>query len=198
MEASDIVPVVVIGPPVSPVPVATLVTVPVPVMLLQPNPELVVQIRADDAPLQDGTATALGTAEPEVALPSSVLALIDGKSARTRARKVGVPDEPFGDANVRFWLCDASDPVNVPDVVTGDPDIVNMFGRAKPTDVTVPVPETVAHDGTPEALSERNCVPLILPIRLVHPDVPRYIIVPGEVPYKLSKNVVSGASDGKP
>ena len=100
--ASDIVPVTVTGPPVNPVPVATLVTVPVPVMELQPNPVFVVQISADDAALQDGIACAEATAEPEVPLPRTVFAPIDGKSPVTIALNVGAPLEPFGDAQIRF------------------------------------------------------------------------------------------------
>lgn len=173
IEAREIVPVVVIGPPVRPVPVATEVTDPVPVMLLQPNPVLVVHINAEVAAEHDGIDCAVGTADPAVALTSEVLAPIEGKSPRTNVRKVGVPGLASGEANTKLALSDANIAVSVPEFVTGDPDTVKIPGRESPTDVTVPVPAADCQDGTPEEVSDRTFVPLVLPARLVHPDGPR-------------------------
>ena len=175
MAAREIVPVVVIGPPVNPVPVAILVTVPVPVMELHPKPELVVHVRASAAAEQDGIDCWVAGAEPPVAFPRTVLEPIEGRSRALMTRKVGVVAPPLvGPAKKVFadWL--ANDPVSVPVVVTGDPVTVKTLpGRARPTEVTVPVPEATIQEGTPEAFSDRTVVPLLFPGRLVHPDGPR-------------------------
>lgn len=167
------VPVVVIGPPVKPVPVAMFVTDPVPVILLHPNPVLVVQINAEVAAEHDGIDCAVGTAEPDVALTNEVLAPIAGKSASTSVRNVGEPGLPFGDTNTRLALSDARVAVSVPELVTGEPDTVNIPGSERPTEVTVPVPAADCQDGTPDEVSDRTFVPLVLPARLVHPEGPR-------------------------
>lgn len=172
--ANEMVPVVVIGPPVNPVPVATLVTVPVLVSELQPNPVFVVHIRALLAPLHDGIAMAAGTADPLVPLAITVLAPIDGKSPITIPLNAGVVAPPeVGPAQKVFALSFALVSANVPDVVTGDPETVNSAGADIPTEVTVPVPAADIHDGTPDAFSDRTLVPLLFPVRLVHPDGPR-------------------------
>ena len=179
--ARDSVPVVVRGDCVeaSPVPITMLVTVPVPVIELHPKPVPLVQIRALEAPLQDGIAKAVGTAPLAVPFPTTVFAEIDGKSPITIARNAhgAAPPEVGPAANV-FAVSFASTNVNVPALVTGDPDTVNSDGAESPTDVTVPLPEAVIHDGTPVELSAKTCVPLLFPAKLVQPDGPRYIIVP--------------------
>ena len=180
--ASDIVPLIVIGPPVSPVPVATLVTVPVPVMLLQPNPVLVVHVNALVAALHDGTASAIAGAGEPVAFPMTVLEAAGGRSPMTSVRKLGAPLEPSGAARNVLALSEASTAVSVPEVVTGEPETVNMFGSAKPTCVTVPVPDAAIHDATPEPFSLRTFVPLALPARDDQLDAPRTMIVPGVDP----------------
>jgi hypothetical protein len=60
----------------------------------------------------------------------------------TNARKVGTAAEPdTGPINPKFAVCVENAPVSVPDVVTGEPDIVNTdVGNASATEVTVPVP----------------------------------------------------------
>lgn len=160
------------------------------VIVLQPNPVFVVHVNADVAAPHDGIDWAAGTATPDVALPRTVLDPMPGRSARSRARNVGVPDEPFGDPKNRLAVCDAKVPIRVPVVVTGDPETVKIFGSANPTDVTVPVPAAGCHDGTPEEFSVRTCVPLLLPARPVHPDGPRYASDPGVAPNRKSKNAL--------
>jgi hypothetical protein len=173
IAANEIVPVRVIGPPVNPVPVATFVTVPVPEMLLHPNPVPDVHVRAEIAVLHEGTESAVGTAPPLVPLPITVFPETDGRSPMSKERNVGVPLVPSGDAKTEFPLCDASTPVSVPELTTGDPETVKMPGNDRATDVTVPVPDETIHDGTPDAFSDRTVVPLLFPGRLVHPLGPR-------------------------
>jgi hypothetical protein len=174
--ARDIVPVVVSGLCVEarPVPITMLVTVPVEVMALQPNPVFVVHIRALLAALQDGTDMAVGTAEPDVPLATTVLFAMDGKSPITIPRNAGVAAPPeVGPAQKALALSLAETNVRVPPLVTGDPDTVKIAGAERATDVTVPVPDTVSHAGTPEAFSDRICVPLLFPAKAVQPDAPR-------------------------
>ena len=173
IDAREIVPVAVIGPPVRPVPVSTDVTVPVPVIELHPNPVLVVHINADVAALHDGIENADGGAELPVKFVRTEFPPIEGKSAKTCALNVGTPDDPLGEANIRFCVCEANTAVKLPEFVIGETVTVNMLGRANPTEVTVPVPDEVSHAGTPDAFSLSTCVPLLLPARLVHPDGPR-------------------------
>ena len=64
-----------------------------------------------------------------------------GISAVTIARNVGVAAPPdVGPENMVFAVCVASDPVSVPDVVTGEPDTLKIAGSDKATLVTVPDP----------------------------------------------------------
>ena len=57
------------------------------------------------------------------------------------ALKVGAAEEPLaGPENTVLVVCVASDPVNVPLVVTGLPETVMKLGRLNPTLVTVPDP----------------------------------------------------------
>ena len=61
-----------------------------------------------------------------------------GTSAATSERKVGVPAAPLGPAKTVFANCDENVAVRVPEVVTGEPEIVNTdTGSARPTEVTV-------------------------------------------------------------
>lgn len=58
-------------------------------------------------------------------------------SAVVNARKVGVAAAPLlGPANKVFTACVVSAPVNVPLLVTGEPDTDMMDGNDKATDVT--------------------------------------------------------------
>jgi hypothetical protein len=99
---------------------------------------------------------------------------IDGISPITRARKAGVVAPPeVGPAHTVFALSFAEVTASVPEVVTGDPDTLNSTGVVMPTDVTVPVPEAVIHEGTPEEFSESTTVPTEFPARLVHVEGPR-------------------------
>jgi hypothetical protein len=63
-----------------------------------------------------------------------------GTSADTIDRNEGVPELPLGELRKRFcdWLANTA--VSVPEVVTGEPETVKIFGSDKPTDVTVPEP----------------------------------------------------------
>src|SRR2546425_9241304 len=71
--------------------------------------------------------------------------LIAGISAPTRARKVGAAAPPLeGPLKTVFALWLANAPVNVPEVVTGEPVTLKIAGSAKPILVTVPPPAPAA------------------------------------------------------
>mgnify|MGYP000724067725 CR=1 FL=1 len=85
-------------------------------------------------------------AEAVAAVPAAGRYVDDksGMSPATSARNVGAAALPdAGPENTRFAVCVASEPVSVPDVVTGEPVTVNMAGNASDTLVTVPKPENV-------------------------------------------------------
>ena len=67
-----------------------------------------------------------------------VCVVVDGKSAVTIVRKVGVPELPLGAAKNVFATSLMSVAVRVPLAVTGLPDTLNIPGRLSPTLVTVP------------------------------------------------------------
>ena len=71
-------------------------------------------------------------------------------SRPTITLKVGVPLALSGDAKCLFAVCDAHVPVNVPELVTGEPDTVSSAGKDNATLVTVPSVGD-AHDGKPPA-----------------------------------------------
>ena len=66
----------------------------------------------------------------------------DVKSAVTNLRKVGTPEEPEGDAKIKFAVCETNNNANVPVEVMGDPVTDKMLGTDMATDVT-PVLVTV-------------------------------------------------------
>lgn len=87
-----------------------------------------------------------------------------GKSAPTKDLKLGVAAAPVvGPDQTKLAFCVANVPVSVPAAVTGLPLTVKILGNAKPTDVTVPVPDTVVHVVVPEPLVDSTCplVPLV-------------------------------------
>jgi len=60
-----------------------------------------------------------------------------GMSAVVKALKVGVAAAPLlGPAKTEFTACVVNVPVNVPLLVTGEPDTVIIEGNAKATEVT--------------------------------------------------------------
>ena len=69
-------------------------------------------------------------------------------SATTRDLKVGVPADPVvGPARIRFAFWFANETLNVPELVTGVPDVENRLGILSPTSVTVPaLPDALTHD----------------------------------------------------
>src|SRR5437016_4759917 len=81
-----------------------------------------------------------------------------GRSATTRDRKVGIAFAPdVGPAKTVFAGWVTNDPVNVPEVVTGEPLIENTeTGRASPTLVTEPSP-TEAQLIAPPAVELSTC-----------------------------------------
>jgi hypothetical protein len=58
-------------------------------------------------------------------------------------RKVGVPDDPFGERKARFADCEAKVTVKVPEVVTGDPLTVKIPGIDSDTEETLAFPFAV-------------------------------------------------------
>jgi hypothetical protein len=67
-------------------------------------------------------------------------------SADTKDLNVGVAATPEdGPANTKLAFCVLNVPVNVPLVVTGEPDTVNIDGKDNATEVTVPSPAADAH-----------------------------------------------------
>ena len=70
---------------------------------------------------------------------------IEGISAATKARKVGVPADPFGAANTVFAVSLAKVTANVPATVIGEPETEKMLGIDKPTEVTGPPDAPVPH-----------------------------------------------------
>jgi hypothetical protein len=92
----------------------------------------------------------------------------NGKSATTRLRNVGEAAEPLpGPAKIKFADCVANTAVKVPDVVTGDPDTVNIAGSDKPTDVTDPPPAIASQPSKLELLN--NTYPLGHPVIVEEP-----------------------------
>jgi len=61
-----------------------------------------------------------------------------GRSATTIARKVGVPEDPFGPAKIEFADSDAKVAVRDPLLVIGETVTVKIPGKDKPTEVTDP------------------------------------------------------------
>jgi hypothetical protein len=58
-----------------------------------------------------------------------------------KARNVGTPLDPFGEAKTWLAVWDWRAPVSVPEVVTGLPDTAKTEeGRARPTEETPPPP----------------------------------------------------------
>ena len=87
---------------------------------------------------------------PVVIFPASRF----GTSAATSARNVGVAATPVvGPLNTVLAVCVASVPVNVPEVVTGEPLTVIIDGSDKPTLVTVPPDPVALIVGFPETPS---------------------------------------------
>lgn len=85
----------------------------------------------------------------------------DGISALTSERNVGDPDDPLGEAKIRFADCELSVAPSVPEVVTGDPDTVKIDGIVRPTFDTVPLPpdDVVSTIISPEPEELRTSVP---------------------------------------
>jgi len=84
-----------------------------------------------------------------------------GRSAATRDRKDGVPDDPFGAAKIEFADSDARVIARVPAEVIGDPETEKMLGAERPTDETVA--ENVSEKIYPEESQTKNFPPLIVP-----------------------------------
>ena len=63
---------------------------------------------------------------------------IEGISAATKVRKLGVPAVPFGAANTVFAVSLAKVTANVPATVIGEPETEKMLGIDKPTELTGP------------------------------------------------------------
>src|SRR3989338_7801702 len=102
-------------------------------------------------------------------------------SDATIALKDGVPATPLGAARnvLAVWL--ASAPVRVPVDVTGEPETVKIFGRARPTLVT-PEAAGVSHEARPVA-SEVKTLPA--------PGVPPVIFtVPATTSFAAEASVV--------
>jgi hypothetical protein len=81
-------------------------------------------------------AQAVGVAVDPVQFPRTVLPACVAKSAGTRLRNNGAPVEPLGEANMRFWDCDARVAVRLPALVIGETVTVNIDGSESPTEVT--------------------------------------------------------------
>ena len=160
--------------------------------VLQPNPVLVVQIKALDALLHDPTANAVGAADPAVALPTTVLVACVAKFVRATAPTVKAAPElaccntpevpvksvvPSGHVIVLFVDAGAQDIVPVTPALwnTSWLDVPESFAMGVVISVTnvgdvciaatVPVPVSVYSPTTP-ALSYRMRV-----------DVPEVIVV---------------------
>ena len=90
---------------------------------------------------------ALGVDDEPVGFPSRLEAARDGRSAFTRARNVGTPEDPEeGPAKTVFVASFASVAERVPALVTGLPDTVNIEGSESATEDTDPLP---APEATP-------------------------------------------------
>lgn len=67
--------------------------------------------------------------------------VVEGRSAFKRSLKVGEDAPPrAGPENMVLAVWVAKVPVRVPEVVMGEPVMLNIEGRDSETDVTVPVP----------------------------------------------------------
>lgn len=132
--------------------------------VLQPKPTFVVQMRPLVPPEQLVRPRAVGTAEPEVALPSTVFVLIVGKSARVIARKEYAPAPPV-EGPARKAFC-AMLPVAVKvsaGVEVAVATLVEKRVERLPALklVTVPAPAGVAHVPSPRQNVELDAaVPL--------------------------------------
>ena len=80
-----------------------------------------------------------------------VIVSVPGMSSSTSERKVGTAAAPLpGPAHTRFAPCVLKVPVNVPVVVTGEPDIVNtLAGKSSPTEATTLPPVNATRIGLP-------------------------------------------------
>ena len=92
----------------------------VPEVVVSSPPVVVTTHRPEVRPLSvmlDAESPALKVCAVVKVLETSVKAVVDGKSASTLARKLGVPDDPFGEKKPRFADCDCSVMANVPEEV---------------------------------------------------------------------------------
>jgi len=113
---------------------------------------------------EDACGTVIAPLETVIIVPSGCTApraaeVAIGKSAGANERNVGaaaLPDD--GPANTKFAASVANAKVNVPLVVTGEPDTVKIPGADSPTLVTVPVP-----DGKSAATNDLNVGAAALP-----------------------------------
>jgi len=185
--AKLIVPVLVIGPPISPVPVATLVTVPAPAPAAQdgsaPVPPLV--STAPEAPAGNAAQTVAPrySTIPRVA-PSA------WSSSKVSAVPPGAAVPPLMLASTLLSPTVASDSVPL--------DVIGPPVRPAPelTVVTVPAP-----DGVPQVMSaagppERKNVPSAPGVIAVQPVPPRRRIEPRSVPTTASSSVESDTPAG--
>src|SRR6266550_3408579 len=110
-------------------------------------------------PMSGKLAASVVSPVPPFATPSvpvMVEAGIDGRSAATSARNVGVPVEPFGAAKTVFVVSVASVTPSVPAPVIGEPETAIIDGTVMATDVTVPPPVRDIQPRTPPLLYNPN------------------------------------------
>lgn len=159
---------------VPPAPVAEIVMVPLPFVMVTPDPALsVLSDKPLPLPMNNCPFVALEALTPVPPLvgdkiPVTLLKLMGGKSALTSARNDGTPDDPFGAASTVLAGSLANTAVSVPVVVTGLLEMVKMLGNARPTLVTasadvnnVPVVGTVTLVG-PVAVMEIGNAPKVV------------------------------------